>query len=277
MTGRFHPQATRIQPGSGSALTYAGLEIVTLSRGETHRWQTGPDETAVVPLAGAAIVTVDGTAFELEGRESVFTGPTDFVYTPIGATGTITATRPGRFALCRARTDQRLEPYRVAASAVPVEVRGGGPATRQINNFLAAGVHDAAKLIAVEVITPSGGWSSYPPHKHDEFTADEVALEEIYYFEIAAEGFGFFTAYTADGTIADTVTVRTGDAYLVPDGYHGPAAAAPGYHMYYLNVMAGPGDERVWRFCDDPAHAGLRQWLDTLPPDPRLPMMRPRS
>ena len=145
--------------------------------------------------------------------------------------------------------------------------------TRQINNFLSADVFEADRLIAVEVITPEGSWSSYPPHKHDELSTDEVPLEEIYYFRIdGADGVAFFNCYTSDNAINETVLVRDGDVFLVPRGYHGPAAATPGHHMYYLNVMAGPLDERVWKFCDDPAHAWARGALDALPPDPRLPL-----
>ena len=145
--------------------------------------------------------------------------------------------------------------------------------TRQINNFLSADMFEADRLIAVEVITPEGSWSSYPPHKHDEVSDDEVELEEIYYFRIDGDaGIGLFSCYTNDGAIDDTVTVRDGDVYLVPRGYHGPAAATPGHHMYYLNVMAGPAEERVWKFCDDPDHAWARPVIDDQPPDPRLPL-----
>lgn len=275
MSERFRPagkEPLHIEP-EAAGLTYAGLDIVTLEAGGSRRISTGPDEVAILPLEGSGTVDVDGISFPLSGRRDVFCGPSDFVYAPLGSDVNIASEHGGRFALCRAKAAERIEPYRVDGTEIAVEVRGGGPATRQINNFLAAGVNDASRLIAVEVITPEGGWSSYPPHKHDEFTENEVALEEIYYFEIVDQGFGFFTAYTSDASVRDTVTVRSGDVYLVPDGYHGPAAAAPGYHMYYLNVMAGPGDGRVWRFCDDPAYAHIRGELEALPPDPRLPML----
>ena len=125
----------------------------------------------------------------------------------------------------------------------------------------------------MEVLTPEGNWSSYPPHKHDETTEEEIELEEIYHFRIDGEGgFGFFSCYTTDGEIDDTLKVRDRDVYLVPRGFHGPAAAAPGHHMYYLNVMAGPSPARAWRFRDDPRHATARQALEKLPTDPRLPM-----
>jgi 5-deoxy-glucuronate isomerase len=164
---------------------------------------------------------------------------------------------------------------------VPVEIRGAGPATRQVTNFLAPGAFDAVdRLICVEVLTPEGNWSSYPPHKHDD-TPDSLACnEEIYYFrvgragswETSGEGFGLHRAYTADGSIDETVVVRDGDAFLVPRGYHGPCVAAPGYPLYYLNVMAGPNPERTMAIVDDPAYAWIRASWDGMQLDPRVPM-----
>ena len=131
--------------------------------------------------------------------------------------------------------------------------------SRQINNFCGPDTGFADRLIAVEVITPGGNWSSYPPHKHDEdIPGVETALEEIYYFEVADGGFAYQRAY---GPGVDILAeVRSGDPVLLPTGYHGPSMAAPGYDLYYLNVMAGPG-EREWRFTDDPAHAWIREIL----------------
>jgi 5-deoxy-glucuronate isomerase len=139
-------------------------------------------------------------------------------------------------------------------------------------------VFEADSLIACEVITPGGNWSSYPAHKHDENTPTQSELEEIYYFEIApgpdgSRGFGYHRVYgTPDRPIEVLEEVRTGDVVLVPHGYHGPSVAAPGYHMYYLNVMAGPGAERAWKIVDDPEHAWLRGTWDDQPIDPRLPL-----
>jgi 5-deoxy-glucuronate isomerase len=116
------------------------------------------------------------------------------------------------------------------------------------------------KLIVVEVITPGGNWSSYPPHKHDELSDSELPLEEIYYFRIkGANGFGFHRTYTLDDEIDLTTVIRDGDVCLVPRGYHGPSVAAPGYDMYYLNVMAGPDEVRAWRISYDPDH----EWVVT--------------
>ena len=91
-------------------------------------------------------------------------------------------------------------------------------------------------------------------------------LEEIYYFEVDGDdGPGYQRVYgLGPGPEIDVLAeVRTGDVVLIPHGWHGPSMAAPGYDLYYLNVMAGPGDERAWRICDDPAHAWVRDtWAD---------------
>jgi 5-deoxy-glucuronate isomerase len=274
----FFPSGSAASPGASVEVTaesagwaYSGLTVLHLAGDEPRTIATGSTEVAVLPLAGTCRVEVEDKSFDLDGRDGVFAGIAGFAYVPIDSELRISGT--GEIALCTAEARRRIDPYSIRAADIPIEVRGGGVGTRQINNFLSADMFEADRLIAVEVITPEGSWSSYPPHKHDEFSDDEVELEEIYYFRIDGDrGTGFFSCYTADGAIDETVTVRDGDLYLVPRGYHGPAAATPGHHMYYLNVMAGPADERVWRFCDDPVHTWARGMLDELPPDPRLPL-----
>jgi len=247
---------------------FSGLRIIELT-GRAREFATGQDETAVLPLQGSARVEVDGHTYVLDGRSDLFGERTDFLYVPIDSEMRITGR--GEFALCTARATRKLAPAYVPAEAVTVEVRGGGVATRQINNFMATDAFEAEALIAVEVITPEGSISSYPPHKHDERTEVETQLEEIYYFRISRKaGFGLFNAYAADGSFHETTEVHDGDAFLVPEGFHGPAVALPGYHMYYLNVMAGP--ERLWMFTDDPRHAWQREVIESQPADPRLPM-----
>jgi 5-deoxy-glucuronate isomerase len=160
-------------------------------------------------------------------------------------------------------------------------MRGAGQASRQVNNFCTPATFEADKMIAVEVITPGGNWSSFPPHKHDEAGPDESRLEEVYYFEADsshpaghAGACGYQRVYgSGPGKEIDvTAEVRTGDAILIPHGWHGPAMAAPGYDLYYLNVMAGPDPERVWKICDDPAHAWVRTLWEDQEIDPRLPL-----
>ena len=175
-----------------------------------------------------------------------------------------------------ARCTNRLPPRYGPAGSVPVELRGAGQASRQVNNFCSPEAFECDKLIAVEVLTPGGNWSSYPPHKHDEARENEAELEEIYYFE--TEGLAYQRVYgTADRPIDVLAEVGSGDVVLIPHGWHGPSIAAPGYDLYYLNVMAGPAAERAWRFCDDPAHAWIRgTWRDQ-GIDPRLPMTSARK
>jgi 5-deoxy-glucuronate isomerase len=284
MNRRFYPSGSARSgeaivdiPAKRAGWRYSGLRVLDLAANTTHEFSTGATEMAILPLSGGLTVEVEEMVFDLEGRESVFDAVTDFAYVPIDSEVRITTRGPLQVALATAEATRRIDAYRVAADDVRVEVRGGGAGTRQINNFLSADIADADKLIAVEVLTPEGSWSSYPPHKHDQTTETEIELEEIYYFRIDGDdGFGFFKCITDDGEIDDTLTVRDGDVYLVPRGYHGPAAAAPQHHMYYLNVMAGPSPERAWRFCDDPSLAWVRDALENLPTDPRLPMTGPQ-
>jgi 5-deoxy-glucuronate isomerase len=252
---------------------YSGLRVLELESGAEATFDTGHDEVIVLPLAGGCVVTCDSETFRLSGRESVFTGVTDFAYVPRDAQVRVSSEGGGRFALAAARAERRLTPRYVAAGDIAVELRGAGQASRQVVNFASPDNFEADRLIAVEVLTPGGNWSSYPPHKHDEDSDDESALEEIYYFEVADDGPGYQRVYTsgAGKEIDVCAEVTTGDIVLVPFGYHGPSMAAPGYDLYYLNVMAGPG-KRVWKFCDDPAHAWVRgTWTDQ-PIDPRLPL-----
>ncbi len=253
---------------------YSSLRVVELGAGGSASWSTGEDETVVLPLSGACVVECDGERFELAGRESVFSRVTDFAYVPRDAEVTISSAAGGRFALPAARATRRLSARYGPAEGVQVELRGAGQASRQVNNFCNPASFDADKLIAVEVLTPGGNWSSFPPHKHDEEREGESVLEEVYYFEVAHEGPAYQRVYTSGpGREIDVCAeVRTGDTVLIPHGWHGPSMAAPGYDLYYLNVMAGPSPERAWLICDDPAHAWVRGTWDGQDVDPRLPL-----
>jgi 5-deoxy-glucuronate isomerase len=227
----------------------------------------------VLSLAGAATVQVDSASFRLQGRAGVFAGISDFVYAPCASRLTLHSAHGGRFALPCARAEQRLAPRYMPAERVAVELRGAGAASRQIHNLCTPGVFAAERLIVVEVLTPGGNWSSYPPHKHDEDRPGiETALEEIYYYEVAEAGFGYQRVYTSGpGREIDILAeVRSGDAIVMPHGYHGPSMAAPGYDLYYLNVMAG-ATERAWRFTYDPDHAWICDSWAQAGLDPRLP------
>ncbi|HEX2368035.1 MAG TPA: 5-deoxy-glucuronate isomerase [Acidimicrobiia bacterium] len=257
---------------------YCGLRVWSFTGGQTRTLQTGDNEAVLVPLSGSFRLEADDDMFELDGREDVFAAVTDVIYLPPRSTGELTAPDGGELAMATAPADQGHPPRRFDAAEIAIEIRGSGMATRQVNNLLSADIAHAERIIVVEVLTPEGNWSSWPPHKHDEWSDCEVPLEEIYYFRVQGEGgFGLHRTYTKDRTIDATVTVHDGDVFLIPRGYHGPCVAAPGHHLYYLNVMAGPGDERVWKACDDPAHAWVRRSWDGIEPDPRLPLTEPRG
>jgi 5-deoxy-glucuronate isomerase len=235
-----------------------------------------------VPLSGSgATVEVDGLRFELTGRETVFAGVTDWAYVPINAQLRLSSAGGCELALASARATRRFDAVRVAAEDIEIEVRGAGQATRQVTNFMTPETFAGAdRLICCEVLTPDGNWSSYPPHKHDDSADSPVWNEEIYYFRVgragttayAPDGLALHRTYTADRSIDATVAVADGDVFLVPRGYHGPCAAAPGYPLYYLNVMAGPAEERLMAIADDPRHAWIRSSWTGQATDPRCPM-----
>ncbi|MFB7494092.1 5-deoxy-glucuronate isomerase [Streptomyces sp. NPDC056161] len=240
-----------------AALTHSSLRVVELSPGATHMFTSGDSEWIVLPLSGACTVRVEDEEFQIRGRESVFASASDFVYAPRDARVQIASGAGGRFALAGAKCERRLPARYGPAPEVPVEHRGSGTSARLVRNFASADAFDCDKLIAVEVITPGGNWSSYPPHKHDEHRpGEESELEEIYYFEIdGPHGLGYQRVFPSRAGGADVLAeVRSGDVVLVPDGWHGPAIAQPGHDMYYLNVMAGPGAKREWRICFHPDH-----------------------
>jgi 5-deoxy-glucuronate isomerase len=263
---------------------HTGLRVAVLGPDDVLGLDERDVERIVVPLAGSfTVVHRDHPGAGetlLRGRASVFDGPTDVLYLPAGATAEVRG--EGRIAVATAPTSERREWAHIPAADIPVELRGAGASSRQVHNFGTPQTLDAAKLIVCEVITPADNWSSYPPHKHDEHVpGHESRLEEIYYFETAPvrggagepdAAFGVFAAYSSPaGEIDIDALVRTGDIALIPYGYHGPAVAAPGYDMYYLNVMAGPDEERVWLISDDPAHAWVRDGWAEHDVDPRLP------
>lgn len=264
--------------------TYSGLTVYDLA-GEPVALDLARDEAVVVPLSARDVeVVVDGVTHRLAGRSGVFAAVSDWLYAPLGAEVTIRGAA-GEVAVCTARATRRLPVRHTPAEDVPVEVRGAGRATRQVTNIATPdSFADADRINVCEVITPGGNLSSWPPHRHDGIEGCPVANEEIYYFRIGREesehghpdGQGLFHVYSVDstghGAVDETVTVHDGDVYLVPHGYHGPTVAPPEYPMYFLNVLAGPGEHRTMAFCDDPAHAWIRQaWADQAQDD-RLPL-----
>ncbi|MGH8794919.1 MAG: 5-deoxy-glucuronate isomerase [Stackebrandtia sp.] len=270
------PYRTTVTPET-AGWRYSGLRVLELPPGGEHSFGTGDEETLVLPLSGGCTVVCGDQTFAVTGRSDVFSRVTDFVYLPRDARATVSSVGGGRFALPSARCERRLSARYGAAEDVPVELRGAGQSSRQVNNFCTPGVFEADRLIACEVLTPASNWSSYPPHKHDEVTETECELEEIYYFEVTpgphGPGMGYQRVYGKLEQPLDVLAeVRSEDVVLIPHGWHGPSMAAPGYDLYYLNVMAGPGEERAWLICDDPAHGWVRETWRDQPIDPRLPL-----
>lgn len=274
---------------SDSALTvdgwaHTGLKVATLAAGTAVELPAAAEERIVVPLSGSFTVTVDDVEHPLAGRASVFHGPSDVLYSGTNTAFTISSADGGRVAIATAPAKASYPTRLVTAAETPVELRGAGNCSRQVHNFGTPAALEADRFIVCEVITPAGNWSSYPPHKHDEEKDGETQLEEIYYFETRvadgtgapdpahADAIGYQRVYASDDRPIDVAAeVRTGDVVLVPYGWHGPAMAAPGYDMYYLNVMAGPGPVREWLISDDPHHGWVRQGWDGQDIDPRLP------
>jgi 5-deoxy-glucuronate isomerase len=174
------------------------------------------------------------------------------VYAPAESTYSIVAVSTVEVALCSAPGRSKRRARVITADAMKREVRGQKTNTRYVRNILPE-TEPADSLLVVEVLTPGGHWSSYPPHKHDNAVdGQETLLEETYYHRLnPPQGFAFQRVYTDDGSLDETVCVADNDVVLVPRGYH-PVGAPHGYDLYYLNVMAGP--ERKWIFRNDPAH-----------------------
>jgi 5-deoxy-glucuronate isomerase len=249
---------------------YLAFENVKLRAAGEYEGETADRELAIVALGGRCSVSSSrGEWRDIGGRANVFDGRPFTLYLPPGTRFRVSSESGCDLALCYAKAEEEHDARLVTPDEVRVEIRGGGNATRQIHHMLPP-EFPAHRLLVVEVYTPAGNWSSYPPHKHDEHNPpEEVDLEEIYYYRIRRpEGYAIQKVYTADRRIDATLTVRDGELVLVPEGYH-PVVAAHGYDVYYLNALAGSA--RSMAASDDPDYAWVRaQWREQ---DPRLPMV----
>jgi 5-deoxy-glucuronate isomerase len=268
---------------------HTGIRVGTLGKDRSFHLEANDVERLIWPLEGSGVSVkyrlADSSEFEiqfLEGRESVFHGPSDLLYVPMQTEVFIEG--DGRVVVAEAPALE-LKPIKFIAKAdVPVLLRGAGSQTRQVHNFGVPEHLDASRFIVVEVIVPAGNWSGTPPHKHDEYIPGvESNLEEIYYFESAIErgtkkpavfdATGYMRGYSSDASrpYNQLDEVRSGDVSLVPHGWHGPVMAAPGYDLFFVNVMAGPDPDRSWNITDDPNHAWIRETWQKQTPDSRLP------
>ncbi|MBN9019438.1 MAG: 5-deoxy-glucuronate isomerase [Rhizobiales bacterium] len=236
---------------------YVGFDVYELEPGESAHHDTGDREVCLVLIAGRANIVADGTDFGTVGeRMSPFAGKPDSVYVPGGSNWKATAETKVTLAVCSAPSLKGgLPARRIGPDQTSQEVRGKGSNTRYVTNILPEN-EPADSLLVVEVITPGGNTSSYPPHKHDrDALPEESLLEETYYHRLnPPQGFAFQRVYTDDRTLDETILIEDGNVTLVPRGYH-PCATIHGYDLYYLNVMAGP--KRTWKFHNAPEHAWL--------------------
>lgn len=242
---------------------YLNFETRLLARGESFSQNTGDFEYCIVLLGGNFKVVSDKGTWETHnGRKDVFSGIAHTLYLSRNTHFTFTALADQTdIAICRVATNEDHPPYLKQPEEAAIEFRGGDNANRQINSLLQPGFN-CHKIVCVEVYTPSGNWSSYPAHKHDERVVDangnllEAALEEIYFYKIdKPNGFAIQQVYTDDRSLDEVIKVHNNDAVLIPKGYH-PVVAGHGYNVYYLNFLAGsdqslantPDPQQSWIF-----------------------------
>lgn len=253
-----------------------------LAAGGAWSFQTGDNELALVMLSGSVdVVSNRGEWMNVGGRANVFAGPPHTLYLPPHTDLRVTAQDPCEFAVTWVRADGDYAPVLVTPREVTVEIRGGDHASRHINNMLPPGFA-CQRLVVVEVYTPGGNWSSYPPHKHDVHVQDgagkivQADLDETYYYKFdRPEGFAIQRVYTdadsplhkAGYPIDAAVLARNNDVVLIPEGYH-PVSSPVGYTTYYLNVLAGSAQSLA--AVDDPDYAWIKGSYQTV--DPRVPV-----
>ena len=266
----------RLPPGEAVTPERAGWSYLSFTvHNLVGPMEVGGDgvETAVVVLGGGGCTVGD---LSLPGRASVWEGLPSAAYLPPGVAAAV-APEGGSVTVAVAsapasgqRTAER--PVRIGPEDVTVEIRGAGNATRQINHVITPDF-PADRLEVVEVYTPSGNWSSWPPHKHDtDDMPNEAILEEVYSYRFRRpEAWGVQRLYRGDGSRDLLWAVRDGETVIVTDGYH-PFVATHGDDAYYLNALAG--DIRTMACSFDPALDAVRDGWASMEPDPRVPLVR---
>jgi 5-deoxy-glucuronate isomerase len=278
---QFLFRSRRLQPGASGARIditpkkagwkWIRFVVRQLPAGGTWTVNTDGDEVCLVLLAGAFRARVGKVDCLIGPRRGVFDGYPHALYLPPGPRVRLDAAAACELAECRVPSRKQMAPRVIRPEDCGYEIRGGGNATRQIVDIIRPDF-PADRLLVCEVFTPSGNWSSYPPHKHDvDHPPLEADLDEIYYFRFREpHGYGFQRLYGPRHD--ETLKVEDGDVAVIRDGYH-PFVTAYGYDAYYLNVLAG--SRRSMAATDDPRYAIHRR---TWPPaDPRLPLVKPPS
>ncbi len=253
-----------------AAWQFMSFFVRRFAPGETWELASEQEEMVLVLLGGQCLADWGDGRKRIGKRAHVFDGLPYALYLPAGSGAQLEAETEYEVAVCSVPSKARLKPRLITPQDVTVSLRGGGNASRQIVEVMRP-EFAADRLMVVEVYTPSGNWSSYPPHKHDVHNPpSEVDLDEIYYYRMdRPPGYAHQHLYTKDGKRDVTLTVREGDLVLVRDGYH-PVVAGHGYNVYYLNCLAGSA--RSLASTEDPDHVWVRSAWKNL--DPRLPLVR---
>ena len=259
---------------------YLNFEARLMKKGETWMRKTGDNELAIILLGGNYSVKSDRGKWETKnGRKDVFSGIAHTLYLPRNTQFELTAESDWldiAYGWCE--TDQDHPPRFKRPEEAAIEIRGGDNATRQINSLVEPGF-DCHRLVSVEVYTPSGNWSSFPAHKHDERKLDsaghviEARLEETYFYKIdKPQGYAIQMVYNDDRSLDEIAVARNNDIVMIPEGYH-PVVAGHGYNVYYLNFLTG--SDQSLANTDDPDH----QWIygSWKGKDPRIPLVRANS
>ena len=267
-----HPQSGELLRFDRQEVGWEWMSLVVrrLVPAETLSLHTQGEEMALVFLSGRCVADWGEGQVAIGGRKTVFDGLPYALYLPSGNSVTLKAETVCEIAECRVPSTASLQPRLVSPRDISSNLRGGENASRQIVDVMPP-EFPADKLVVVEVYTPGGNWSSYPPHKHEVHNPPiEADLDEIYYYRMKnPHAFAFQNLYSSDRTRSSVLKVHDGDAVLVRDGYH-PVVAGPGYDVYYLNFLAGTS--RSMMVTEDPEHVWLRSsWKQT---DARLPLVR---
>lgn len=261
-----------ITPGD-AGWTYVSFAVHTIPAGDSLLLPVDGQERALVPLSGTAEVTAEDRSWNLGGRQTVFDGLGYCLYLPLDTEATVTAATDLEIAIAAAPASTRHAPVLVTPDDTDLELRGGGNASRQVNSLMLPDF-PADRLHVIEVWTPGGNWSSYPPHKHEHDRDGEAELEETYYYRLRdqQDGWAVQRVYSPERDFDLVKTVRDGDLLLIPWGYH-TTVAAHGHDLYYLNVLAGPAPKRTLQAFQDPC---LKPTQDAWPDaglDARLPLI----
>jgi 5-deoxy-glucuronate isomerase len=259
---------------------YLNFTSRTMKKGQKWNGETGDNEYLFVLLGGNfSAVTQAGSWRTMDGRKNVFSGMPHALYLPSHTVFEISPAGDFLDMACGWCKAGKKYPARLISPAdvvtMGIEFRGGDNASRQINSILPPG-SESSRLVCVEVYTPSGNWSSFPPHKHDTRKTDsltgkltEARLEEIYFYKIdKPQGFAIQKVYNDDRSLDEIAEARNNDAVLIPGGYH-PVVAGHGYNVYYLNFLAG--SDQSLKSTDDPDHKWIYGTWKGM--DPRIPVV----